>query len=156
MKANIGINDAHSKAVAAELNRLLANETVLYTKTRNYHWNVEGASFMEFHKLFEAQYTEIEVIIDDVAERIRSLGHHADGRLGDYLKNTDLKEQALTTKHKEQVANLLNDHETIIKQLRKQIDLFGDKYKDAGNADFVTGLMKQHEKTAWMLRAYLG
>jgi starvation-inducible DNA-binding protein len=156
MKANIGISEAHAKAVAAELNKLLANETVLYTKTRNYHWNVEGSSFMEFHKLFEGQYGELEIIIDDVAERIRSLGHQADGRLSDYLKNTDLKEQALTTKHKDQLTNLLADHETIIKQLRKQVDLFGDKYKDAGNADFVTGLMKQHEKTAWMLRAYLG
>ncbi|TAN20324.1 MAG: DNA starvation/stationary phase protection protein, partial [Chitinophagaceae bacterium] len=74
MKANIGITAENSKAVALLLNKLLANEFVLYTKTRNYHWNIECPSFMEMHKLYESQYNELDEIIDAVAERVRKIG----------------------------------------------------------------------------------
>src|ERR1700739_4573251 len=149
MKANIGISAANSKAVALELNKLLANEFVLYAKTRKSHWNIESGSFMELHKLFESQYEELDNIVDDVAERIRSIGHFAEGRLADYLKLTDLLEDGYSDNQKTLITNLLNDHETIIRQLRRLIDDFADKYKDAGSSDFVTGLLRQHETTAW-------
>ena len=83
MNANIGIPDLHLREVATKLNKVLANETVLYIKTRNYHWNVEGHTFGEMHKFYEAQFEELDEIIDNTAERIRALGHYAEGRLKD-------------------------------------------------------------------------
>jgi starvation-inducible DNA-binding protein len=155
MKADIGIPDKDLQAVAASLNTLLADEHVLYIKTRNYHWNVEGSNFMEMHKFLEEQYEQLAETIDEVAERIRYIGHFAEGRLKDFLKITNLEEQDYTTVQKEQISNLLSDHETIIKRLHKEIDVFTEKYNDQGSADFITGVMTMHEKMAWMLRAYL-
>ena len=154
MKPNLGIPENHLQEISYELNKLLANETVLYTKTRNYHWNVTGDNFMEMHKFYETQYTELEEIIDEVAERIRTLGHFAHGRLSDYLKTTSLVEQEYTTNQNEQLQNLLNDHETIIRHLRDHVNDFADR-RDYGTSDFITGIMEQHEKMAWMIRSYL-
>lgn len=155
MKANIGISEEHLKQVALALNKVLADLTVLYTKTRNYHWNVEGDNFMEMHKFYEEQYNELAETIDEVAERIRMLGHFAEGRLADYLKLTSLLEQEYTNDQQQQLNNLLGDHETVIRSLRNLIDELEEKYKDKGTADFITGLLRQHEKMAWMIRAYL-
>lgn len=155
MKANIGLTAAHSKEVALILNKTLADEQVLYAKTRNYHWNYEGDNFMEMHKFFEGQYEELAEIIDEVAERVRKIGHFAEGRLKEYLGLTQLLEPTTTSKQQEQVKNLLDDHETIIRDLRRQIEEVQDKYKDAGTTDFLTGVMQQHERMAWMLRSYL-
>ena len=154
MKVNIGISEKNRQAVAALLNNLLADEHVLYNKTRNYHWSVEGPSFMEFHKLYESQYNQLASMIDEIAERIRTIGHFAEGRLKELLKIATLDEPAAPTKQVDQIANLVSDHETIIQRLRKEIDEVDEKYKDAGTADFITGIMKQHEKMAWMLRSY--
>jgi starvation-inducible DNA-binding protein len=156
MKANIGISEEHNSATALILNTLLADEQVLYVKTKNYHWNVTGSSFNDLHVFFDKQAEELEEIIDEVAERMRSLGHFAIGTMKDYLKLTRLLEHdskmddAITL-----VQNLLADHETIIKTLRNEIPVVGEKYKDIGTNDFLTGKLQQHEKMAWMLRAYL-
>jgi len=155
MAVNIGIPEKHLQAVANQLQILLADEYILYTKTRNYHWNVEASNFMEMHKLFESQYEELDEIIDAVAERIRKLGHHTEARLKDFLSLTRLDEAAYTTKVKEQLKNLLDDHETIIRALRKNITDFADTHKDLGSSDFVTGLLQKHETTAWFIRSYL-
>lgn len=155
MKANIGIPEKHLEAVSLELNKVLADEFVLYTKTRNYHWNVEGSNFMEMHKFYEEQYEALDEIVDEVAERVRSLGHYSEGRLKDFIKLSHLDEPAYTNKQSEQLQNLLNDHETIIQNLRKLITAFGDQHKDLGTSDYVTGLMERHEKMAWFIRSYL-
>ena len=155
MKANIGITEKNTQSVALRLNEILADEYVLYTKVRNYHWNVEGVNFMEMHKFYEEMYTGIDEVIDEVAERVRMLGHYSQGRLKDFLKLTSLKEEDYTNDQKQQMKNLLVDHETLIQSLRKDIKDFGDKYKDDGNTDFVTSLMQQHEKWAWFIRSYL-
>ena len=155
MKANIGLTEKNAQQIALVLNKILADEFVLYAKTRNYHWNYEGDNFMEMHKFFEGQYEELDDLIDEVAERVRQIGHYAEGRLKEYLALTDLTEPSSTTKQQEQVRNLTDDHETIIRYLRKQVDAMTDQYKDAGTADFLTGLMEKHEKMAWMLRSYL-
>ena len=155
MKLDIGIPKQHLEAVALELNKVLADEYILYTKTRNYHWNVEGDNFMEMHKFYENQYEELDEIVDEVAERVRSLGHYSDGRLKDFIKVSQLDEPAYTSKQNEQLTNLLNDHETVIRNLRKLITLFADEHKDLGTSDYVTGLMEKHEKMAWFIRAYL-
>jgi starvation-inducible DNA-binding protein len=156
MKANIGIPENHLQVIALELNKVLADEFILYAKTRNYHWNVEGSNFMEMHKFYESQFEQLDEIIDNVAERIRPLGHYAEARLKDYIKLSHLEEQEYTNKQSEQLQNLLEDHETIIQNLRKLITLFADKHKDLGSSDFVTGLMEQHEKMAWFIRSYIG
>jgi len=155
MKANIGIPDKNLEAVALEMNKILADEFILYAKTRNYHWNVVGSNFMEMHKFYESQFEQLDEIIDDVAERIRSIGHFAEARLKDYLELTHLDEQEYTTKQEAQLKNLLQDHESIIENLRKLIPVFVDKYKDAGTSDFITGLMEKHEKMAWFIRSYI-
>ena len=155
MKANIGLSDKNSKEIAGVLNKILADEYLLYTKTRNYHWNIEGSNFTEMHLFYESQYTTIDEAIDEVAERVRQIGHYAQGRLKDFIKQSQLVEQEYSTDQKTQIQNLLDDHEAIIRFLRLHIDVFTSKYKDAGNADFVTGLMEKHEKMAWFLRSYL-
>ena len=155
MKADIGLTEKNSQAVAEKLNRLLADEFLLSLKTRNYHWNVEGSNFMEMHKFYEGLYDELDEVIDEVAERTRAIGHYSQGRMADFLKTATLEEQPYTNDQQKQLKDLLSDHETIIKYLRKDIDLFQDKYKDAGNTDFITGLMQKHEKWAWFIRSYL-
>lgn len=156
MKPNIGLNDSQRKGVVEILNRLLADEVVLYVKTRNYHWNVEGPDFSETHKFFEAQYEQLDEIMDAVAERARALGGRAAGSLGEYLKLTKLKEDdGKVSGEKAMIKDLLLSHETIVQRLRKEVVIVGDKLGDIGTNDFITGVIEDHEKMAWMLRSYL-
>ncbi len=156
METLIGIKPDHLAEVAHSLNRLLADEHVLYIKTRNAHWNVEGPDFLTMHKFFEEQYEKLQDLIDDVAERIRSLGHFAEASMTEFLKQTHLTEQ--TRERNDSTGfmrSLLEDHETIIFHLRENINRYAEEWKDLGTSDFITELMKKHEKMAWMLRAHL-
>lgn len=153
---NIGIAENNRKKVADELSKLLANEYVLFTKTKNAHWNVEGQDFYDKHQLFDNQASELATIIDSVAERIRTLGFAAPASLTAFLTLTTLSETALAANNStEFIKDLLSAHETIIIQLRDNISLFADSYKDFGSSDFITGLLQEHEKTAWILRTIL-
>ena len=156
MKANIGIPEKDVEEIATILNTLLADEYVLYTKTRNAHWNIIGTNFFELHKFFESQYELLAESIDEIAERVRKLGHFALGSLKDFLGVTHMDEENHDFSNSRQIIQtLLNDHETIIRIIRSDIAPISDKYKDLGTADFVTGLMEQHEKMAWMLRSHI-
>lgn len=155
MIANIGLTEEHKQGSAKILGRILADEFVLYTKTRNFHWNVEGPNFVEMHKFYETMYNELDEVFDEVAERIRMLGHYSQGRLKDFIEVTSLLEEEYTNDQKKQLQSLLSDHETVIRLLRNDINELQDKLHDAGNADFATNLMKQHEKWAWFIRSYL-
>ena len=156
MKTNIGISEENRQAVADELAKLLADEYVLYTKTRNAHWNVEGADFYDKHKFFEGQYEQLSETIDRVAERIRSLGHYAPATLKEFLALTHLTEKNQNDNSALGfIKELLEDHETLCIHLRENIVPFADKYKDLGTSDFITGLLEEHEKTAWFLRSHL-
>jgi len=156
MKVNIGLSDKNRKGAAEILNRLLSDEYVLYTKTRNYHWNVTGSDFSELHKFFEAQYEELDNIIDEVAERARSLGENSLGTLKEFLEHSGLKESPTHhPKAEKMIVHLLHDHEVLIRNLREDLRTCDEKLDDMGTSDFLTGLMEQHEKMAWMLRAYL-
>ncbi len=156
MKTNIGITDKNLQNNTTLLSGILSNEMVLYTKTRKFHWNVAGESFMELHKLFEKQYKELEESIDEVAERIGKLGYNAIGTMQEFLSLSAIKEHPdKYAQPKDLLKELLTDHETMVMILRKGIDESSDKNKDAGTADFLTGLMEQHETTAWILRRYL-
>ena len=156
MKPNIGISEKHLKSSVALLSTVLANEMTLYIKTRKFHWNVAGESFMELHKLFEYQYKQLEESIDEIAERIGKLGHKTIGTMNEYAKLSSIKENpGKYASSKELLTELLKDHETVIIQLRKYIEDSTEKNKDLGTADYFTGLMEQHETIAWTLRRYL-
>ena len=155
MKPNIGINDAQRAAVVEILTTLLADEYLLYTKTRNYHWNVVGPQFNDLHKFFESQYGELDGIVDEVAERARALGGNALGTLAEFTQRARLKEHpGQYPDAKGMLAALLADHEALIRSLRTDAEVVMDKHKDAGTNDFLVGLMEKHEKMAWMLRAF--
>ena len=157
MKPNIGLSAKSQKGVAEILNRLLSDEYVLYTKTRNDHWNVVGLQFNDLHKFFESQYEELNDIVDEVAERARSLGENSFGTLTEFLKATRLKEYPNRYPNaREMILGLLRDHEAIIRYLRTDLEACAERYGDMGTNDFLTGLMERHEKMAWMLRAFLG
>jgi starvation-inducible DNA-binding protein len=133
MKPNIGITQEHLAEISQTLSHILADEFVLYTKTRNAHWNVEGPDFHSMHVFFESQYNEIAEIVDTVAERIRILGHYAPATLKQFLELTHLTEQ---TRDKNDSAGfikeLLNDHESIIINIRSQINTLADRVKMPG------------------------
>jgi starvation-inducible DNA-binding protein len=154
MKANLGISDKNTKAIAAQLNTLLADEHILYIKTRNFHWNVTGPNFSSLHLLFEGQYTAFALDIDLIAERIRTLSYAAVGTMKEFLELTNLKEAAGKHKAEEMVKALLADHESIATSIRAMLEEIG-KYNDEGTLDMLTGLLERHEKTAWMLRVNL-
>ena len=156
MKPRIGIPEKKLQKVTNILSVVLANQVTLYTKTRKFHWNVCGESFMELHKLFEQQYTLLESSIDETAERISKLGSKTIGTMAEFSKLTTLKEHPNKyPSSREMLKELHDDHETLIVELRGSIDECAEKNHDAGTADFLTSLMVQHETIAWTLRRYL-
>lgn len=153
---NIGLSKEDRKGVIGILSKILADEYLLFTKTRNYHWNVIGHHFHDLHKFFESQYEEIDGKIDEIAERIRSLGGNTISTMAEFIQYTRLKENpGEYSDAKTMVSKLLADHESIIRNLRKDVNVCFDKYHDIGTQDFLTGLIEDHEKMAWMLRATL-
>ena len=156
MKPEIGITEKHLQKSTTLLSMVLADQMTLYIKTRKFHWNVSGESFMELHKLFENQYKQLEESIDEIAERIGKLGEPTMGTMSEFQKYSSIKEHpGKYTSSKDSIGELLTDHETVIVELRKGIDKLAIESKDAGTIDFLTGLMEQHETTAWVLRRYL-
>jgi starvation-inducible DNA-binding protein len=156
MEPHIGITKQNLQKSISSLSSVLADEMTLYIKIRKFHWNVSGNSFMELHKLFEYQYKQIEVSIDEIAERISKLGGKAIGTMKEFSELTRLKEKPNNyPSQKDMIVELLEDHEIIIIQLRKDITACAEEINDAGTADFLTGLMEEHETMSWTLRRYL-
>ena len=156
MKPNIGLTAPNLKKVTDILSAVLADGMVIYLKTRKFHWNVSGESFMEYHKLFEMHYTKLEEAIDEVAERISKLGSMAIGTTKEFSSMSQIQESpGKNPSSIEMVKELLKDHETVIQTLRQKVDECAEKIKDAGTADFLTNLMEEHETLAWTLRRYL-
>ncbi len=156
MLPKIGISQKNLSAVTGSLSAILADAVLVYTKTRKFHWNVSGPSFMELHKLFESQYKQLEKAIDEIAERINKLGSVTPGTMSEFIKLSSLKEApGKIPAQKDMIQELLADHEHIIVTLRKAVEDCDEKYHDAGTADFLTGLMEDHETIAWTLRRYL-
>jgi starvation-inducible DNA-binding protein len=156
MEAQIGIIPENRAQVAHILNILLADEFVLFTKTKNAHWNIEGTNFHSLHLFFEEQFKTLDDIVDSVAERIRSLGHYAPATLKSFIDLTHFSEEL----HEKNdgpgfIKELLNDHESLIIQFRENVNHFANDLKDAGTSDYITSLIETHEKMAWMLRAHL-
>ena len=156
MKNNIGITESSKQKVVVELSKILADEFILFIKTKNAHWNLEGIGFHGLHLFFEEQFNQLDEMIDSIAERIRSLDHYSPGSLKNFLELTRLSEHiGDSNTATAYIANILEDHRSIIIRLRENIDVFASKYKDYGSSDFLTGLISTHEKMAWMLSSHL-
>lgn len=156
-RPEIGLADDAMSQLAGIFKTLLADEYVLYTKARNYHWNVTGPQFIALHRFFEELYTALETVIDEVAERIRQYGQMAPGTMAEFLQLARLKEEAPATypNAREMVVRLLADYEALVRYLRDDIEKIDDDFEDDGAEDYLTMLLQQHQKTAWMLRSLL-
>lgn len=152
----IGLSKDSRQKGADVLAAILANQHVLYMKTRNLHWNLTGFRFKTLHTFFEEQYEAIAEAIDKTAERMRMLGAAAPGSMAEMLKIATLTERPGALIDGEEALKLLHaDHETVIRDLREAIDTFDEKCHDAGTADFLTDLIRAHENFAWMLRSFI-
>ena len=149
-----GIAAKDRAAIAKGLSRLLADTYVVYLKTHNFHWNVEGPMFQTLHQMFMEQYTETWNAIDLVAERIRSLGHYAPGTYREYLELARVKETPGVPKAGQMVKLLLEGQEAVVKTAREILPL-AEGADDQPTLDLLTQRMQVHEKNAWMLRALL-
>lgn len=153
---HIGLDTAQREGVVQLLNRLLADSFLLRLKAKQFHWNVTGPQFGEYHAFFESLAEAQSTIIDDVAERIRALGAFPMATMQGYLEITRLDETPTANlAAQDMMRTLLHDYETLIRQLRTDLRTASETYGDEGTCDFLTGIMEQHEKTAWMLRAYV-
>jgi starvation-inducible DNA-binding protein len=154
MAINTGINSKDRAAIAQGLSKLLADTYLLYLKTHNFHWNVEGPMFQTLHTMFMAQYTEAWNAIDLVAERIRSLGHYAPGTYRQYLKLGSIKETDGVPKAEQMVRLLIEAQEAVVRTARGVLPL-AERANDQPTLDVLTQRMDVHEKNAWMLRSLL-
>ena len=155
MKPDLGITQKNLNAVHKILNTVLADGNILYIKLRKFHWNLSGDNFMELHLLFEDQYTAVAEAADEVAERIATLGGTAIGTTAEFTQESQLKETPGNVPDTQgMLKELVADHESIVKSLRENLDKVEEDYQDAGTADFLNGLMQEHEKMAWKLRKY--
>lgn len=154
MKLNTGMDEGQRKEISMSLSKLLADTYSLQLKTQNYHWNVSGPFFTTLHTLFETQYTELFAANDTLAERIRALGSKAPATYNEFLKLTTIKEGNSSLKAMDMVKDLLESHETVIKNARL-IFPAAEGAGDEATVDLLTQRLEAHEKAAWMLRMHL-
>jgi starvation-inducible DNA-binding protein len=154
MGIDIGIREDDRQAIAAGLSRLLADTYTLYLKTHNFHWNVTGPMFQTLHTMFEQQYTELALAVDDVAERIRSLGFPAPGTYSDYAQLSSIAETPGVPSAEDMIRLLVEGNEAVVRTARAAFPA-AEKATDESTADLLTERMRVHEKTAWMLRSLL-
>ncbi len=153
--ADIGISEESRQRAAEAVGTLLAGTYALYLKTQYYHWNVVGAEFYNLHVMFEEQYEALREAVDDIAERVRTLGAISPGTFHQFAQLNFVHEDAeLPKSWREMVANLSQGHEAVARQCRDFIFELEDT-KDEGTIDLMTERMRAHEKTAWMLRSLL-
>ncbi|MEZ5648131.1 MAG: Dps family protein [Alphaproteobacteria bacterium] len=152
MKISIGLTDAGRKAIADSLVKVLADTYALALKTQNYHWNVTGPAFAQYHAMFEEQYTALYAAGDAVAERIRTLGHEAPGGLGTFAKLSAIKDGSGKLSASAMIKDLIAGREAADKNCRKALEV-AQKNGDEVTADLMIGKMTDHEKSTWMLRS---
>ena len=151
---DIGIAESSRVEIADGLSRLLADTYTLYIKTHYYHWNVTGPMFNSLHLMFENQYNELATAVDDIAERIRSLGCFAPGTYHEFSRLTAVNEDKDIPAAKNMIENLVQGQETVVKTARSLVPLVNNA-NDEATADLLTQRIQLHEKTAWMLRSLL-
>lgn len=153
-RIDIGISEADREAIAEGLSRLLADTYTLYLKTHSYHWNVVGPMFNTLHLMFETQYTELALAVDQIAERIRALGEPAPGSYAQFAALSSVPEDPEQPSAEEMIRRLVADQETVTRTARSLLPMV-DAASDEPTADLLTQRMQIHEKTAWMLRSML-
>lgn len=151
---DIGIKDDDRKAIANSLSVFLADSFCLYVKTHNYHWNVTGPMFQTLHTMFMDQYTELWNALDEIAERIRSLGYPAPGTMKAFIKLSDVEETKNVVSADDMIIDVINASQIVTKSARNVLAL-ADKANDQPTADLMTQRLQIHEKNAWMLRSLL-
>jgi starvation-inducible DNA-binding protein len=154
MAIDIGINQQDRTRIAQGLSRMLADTYLLYLKTHNFHWNVEGPMFQTLHQMFMEEYTEAWNAIDLIAERIRALGHYAPGTYKEYVKLGSIKETDGVPKAEQMVKLLIQAQEAVVRTARSVLPIAEDA-NDQPTLDLLTQRMQIHEKNAWMLRSLL-
>jgi starvation-inducible DNA-binding protein len=156
MKAIPIIPNQNNEVIVTFLNLLLAEEYVLYTKTRTAHWNVDGLNNFELHVFLENQYNRLDEIIDDIAVRIRTLGHFALGSLKDFLSISQMSDNNDDLRNSgETFEILLHDHESIIRMIHHEIDPISHQLNDADTSGFLSGILGEHQTMVWMLKSFL-
>ena len=154
MKPDIGLKSSSLKEISGHLEEFLATTYALYLKTQNFHWNLKGPDFYSLHLLFQKQYEEMAEAIDEIAERIQSLGSFVDGSFGSFEKLSKIKEAKKRPSQKGMIEELLEGHETLSKLGRPLITSF-QKLQDDVTSDLLIKRLAFHEKAAWMLRSHL-
>lgn len=154
MQIDIGIDEGQRKKITEGLSRLLADSYTLYLKTHNYHWNVTGPMFQTLHLMFETQYTEMAIAVDDIAERIRALGEKAPGSYWQFAELSTISEAKGDISATDMIKDLVKAQESVIKTARSVFPE-ADSAHDEATADLLTQRIQIHEKTAWMLRSLL-
>jgi starvation-inducible DNA-binding protein len=154
MDINIGMTAAERQEIAEKLSVLLADSYSLYLKTHNFHWNVTGPLFNTLHGMFEQQYSELAIAVDDIAERIRALGVKAPGSYSAFADRTSIDEANGEESAEDMIRALVEGQETVARTAREAFPA-ADAANDEPTADLLTQRMQIHEKNAWMLRSML-
>ena len=152
---DFSVDPAGREAIATALSRLLADSYTLYLKTHNFHWNVVGPQFGSLHTLFETQYTELALAVDEIAERIRALGHYAPGSYAEFGKVTSIQEAVGRFTATQMVEALAADNETVARSAAATFSV-AEASGDQPTCDLAVTRQQLHEKSAWMLRAFTG
>lgn len=151
---DIGISQSHREQVAEKLKVLLADSYTLYLQTHNFHWNVTGPQFRDLHLMFEEHYTELATAVDDIAERIRTLGVFAPGTYKEFATLSNIEETDSVPSGNDMVAILSQGHEQVVRTCRDVLKV-AQEADDESSVSLVSDRMVLHEKTAWMLRSLL-
>jgi starvation-inducible DNA-binding protein len=154
MSVNIGIEESTREQIAQGLSRVLADSYTLYLKTHNFHWNVTGPMFSTLHLMFEEQYQELALAVDEIAERIRALGFPAPATYGKFSSLTSIQENEGIPEAEDMIRLLVQGQETVVRTSREMLPLL-EKANDQPTLDLLTKRMQIHEKNAWMLRSML-
>ena len=154
MPIDIGIEEKDRREIAQGLSKMLADTYTLYLKTHNFHWNVTGPMFQTLHLMFEQQYNELALAVDQIAERIRALGFPAPGTYNEFSKLSSIDEEEGVPSAEEMIRKLVEGQEAVVRTARSIFPVV-DRANDEPTADLLTQRMQVHEKTAWMLRSLL-
>lgn len=151
----IGLDRTETESLARQLNELLANYQIFYMNVRGYHWNIKGEHFFELHAKFEELYDDLLLKIDEVAERILTLGHRPAHAYSSYIELSDVPERKDVSDGKTAVSNIVESFASLIGKQRELLHLAGDA-DDEGTVSLMSDYISQQEKTVWMYRSYLG
>lgn len=151
----IGLNQEKAENLVDELNNLLANYQVFYMNVRGFHWNIKGEKFFELHIKFEELYNDLLIKVDELAERVLTLGGQPTHAFSDYLKVSEISEAKDKTGSKETVQSVLNSFETLIKKQRNIMEI-SDDANDEGTNALMSDYIREQEKLVWMYSASLG